>query len=153
MAFCAKCGAATGGEFCSMCGAPTVEEATTTEVTVVEEPKADGAKDAQDNKVMGILSYIIFFIPLLTGDYKKSPFVKFHCNQGTVLAIFSIILSVGWSILAGILTITIVLIPIVLIVSGLLWLVPVIFMVLGIINVCNGKMEKLPLIGNYTIIK
>ena len=31
---------------------------------------------------MAIIAYILFFVPLLTGDRKKSPFVKFHTNQG-----------------------------------------------------------------------
>ncbi|MCL2740285.1 MAG: hypothetical protein FWE47_03750 [Oscillospiraceae bacterium] len=151
MAFCAKCGAETEEKFCAACGAPATEPATKEEVAP---PPTDGVgKDAQDNKVMGILSYLIFFIPLLTGDHKKSEFVKFHCNQGTVLFIASLILMVGWNILAAVLTVTIVLIPIVILVSGLIWLVPTIFAILGIINVCKGKMEKLPIVGNYTVIK
>jgi len=151
MAFCSKCGAETNEKFCAACGAPT-EEAAAKEATIVE-ATTDEAKDAQDNKVMGILAYIIFFIPLLTGDYKKSPFVKFHTNQGTVLFLASLILTVAWNILAAILMVTIILIPVVVLVSGLIWIVPTAFAVLGIVNVCNGKMKELPIIGKWTIVK
>ena len=151
MAFCSKCGAETQDKFCAACGEP-VSETSAKEVTPTQ-PTADASKDAQDNKVMAILSYIIFFIPLLTGDHKKSPFVKFHANQGTVLFLASLVLMIAWNIVAAVLMITIVLIPVVLLISGLIWLVPTVFAILGIINVCKEKMIPLPIIGKWQIIK
>ena len=75
MVFCQKCGAElqTGIKFCPVCGTP------------IDQMQQTQANDAEQNKMMAILSYIIFFIPLITGDHKKSPFVKFHVNQGTLL--------------------------------------------------------------------
>ena len=43
------------------------------------------SKDIEKNKIMAVLAYIIFLIPLLAA--KDSPFAKFHTNQGS--SIFS----------------------------------------------------------------
>jgi len=42
-------------------------------------------RDVEQNKGMAIIAYILFFIPILTGDHKKSRFVMYHTNQGLVL--------------------------------------------------------------------
>ena len=93
----------------------------------------------QNNVGMGVLCYlgILVLIPLLT-DAKNDPFVKFHIKQGLVLLIFCILVSVvmgipvlGW------------------IVGGIGWIVEVVFLIMGIVNVVNGKQEPLPLIGQY----
>jgi uncharacterized membrane protein len=120
------------------------------------------AQDAQDNKVMAILSYILFFVPLLTGAHKTSPFVKFHTNQGTVL----FLLCVAWGVVQGILTAIFTamlfnprnwtgfgVLGIITTILGLLWLVPSVLAVLGIINAATGKVKELPIIGKFTIIK
>jgi uncharacterized membrane protein len=110
---------------------------------------------------MAIIAYILFFVPLLTGDYKKSHFVKFHTNQGTVFFLTAVALGIArsliWAIFArgiyhsysyswgawGLL-------------STLSWLVGIVvmvFWVIGVINAASGKMKPLPLIGKITIIK
>jgi uncharacterized membrane protein len=124
-------------------------------------PTAD--QDAQDNKGIAIVAYILFFVPLLMGAHKTSPFVKFHTNQGTILIIFA----VAWSIACGIVTsiLSSILLGAMLFGGGwgvfsilssiltLLGFVPVVFLVLGIINAATGKTVPLPIIGNFTIIK
>jgi uncharacterized membrane protein len=99
-------------------------------------------KDAQDNKMMAVLAYIIFFVPLLTGAHKTSPFVKFHTNQGTVL----------W--LAGIATGVVGMIPIlgwiVAVVAGIA--IPI-FGIMGIVSAVQGNMKPLPLVSKITLIK
>ncbi|MDR1891994.1 MAG: zinc ribbon domain-containing protein, partial [Oscillospiraceae bacterium] len=40
-----------------------------------QQPGQAPGSDAEANKVMAILSYILFFSPLLTGAHKTSPFV------------------------------------------------------------------------------
>jgi uncharacterized membrane protein len=122
------------------------------------------ANDAQNNKGMAILAYIIFFIPLLTGAHKTSPFVKFHTNQGTVLFLFCL----AWGVLYGILTAVLTallfnpatwygggwgVLGIVTTILGLLWLVPAILCILGIVNAATGKLKALPIIGKFNIIK
>jgi uncharacterized membrane protein len=111
---------------------------------------------------MAIIAYILFFIPLLTGDYKKSEFVKYHTNQGTILFISAVGLSIVYSILWGILSaifVTSLLIGglaifgAIVMILKLIWLVPIIFCILGIVNAANGNMKPLPLIGNFVIIK
>ena len=135
---------------------------TTTRKTAA--PRA-GSKDAESNKGMAIISYIgiLFIIPLLTGDYKKSPFLRFHTNQGFVLFLTAVALWIVWSIIWAIAirgiyrgiyysyswgawgfmgTL-----------SWILWLAIAALCVIGIINAASGKMKPLPLIGKFTIIK
>lgn len=97
--------------------------------------------DVEKNKVMGILAYIIFFIPLLAA--KDSKFAMFHANQGLVLflaalavnIIGSIIPVLGWFFILTLGN---------LLIFG--------FAILGIINAAKGEMKSLPLIGGIRII-
>jgi uncharacterized membrane protein len=113
----------------------------------------------QDNKLMAILAYIIFFVPLLAGAHKNSPFVRFHANQGTVLFISCLIFGVLYGIIISVLTGLLLttgawgLLGIVGTVLGLVWLLPAILYVLGIINAATGKTKPLPVIGKFTLIK
>ena len=43
-------------------------------------------EDADKNKVMGILAYVIFLVPLIVA--KDSPFAKYHTNQGLALVYY-----------------------------------------------------------------
>jgi len=135
MASCGKCGVEVedGKALCPSC---------------IEAANAGAAvgNDAEDNKLMAVLAYIIFFIPLLTGAYKTSPFVKFHTNQGTVLWIACL----AWNIISSIIG------AIVWFLGALLNLVSivfVVFVVMGIINALNGQTKPLPIIGEITILK
>ena len=97
-------------------------------------------KDIDDNKVMGILAYIIFLSPLLAA--KESPFARFHTNQGFLIFLLYIACSV------------IFIIPILGWIVGLLgYLFAFVCMIIGIINAIGGKMKDLPLIGKFRIIK
>lgn len=168
MAFCGKCGTQVneGTKFCPGCGAeisvpqqPPVQQQAQPNYQQPAAQPVDPAQDAQQNKTMAVLAYIIFFIPLITGDHKKSPFVKYHTNQGTVLfltmvaygivqailqaILFSMLFSVSgfgvWSVVTTIL--------------GLLWLAPAILCILGIVYAVKGEMKPLPVIGKIKIIK
>src|SRR3990167_3767488 len=48
----------------------------------------------KQNTVMAIIAYILFFVPLLTGDAKKDAFVKFHTKQGLVLFILVVLINI-----------------------------------------------------------
>jgi len=137
MTFCVKCGGRIddGVKFCGSCG-------------------FSSENDAKTNKGMAIMAYLLFFIPLITGDYKKSPFVRYHTNQGIVLFIAT------WVV------VIIILIPALILafVPALgtlldiaLWLVGffvnVVPRIVGILNVVKGEMKPLPIIGKYKIFK
>jgi uncharacterized membrane protein len=149
MIFCKKCGAPMqeGVKFCPACGAQT------------EEAQQNQAADAAANKTMAILSYIIFFIPLITGDHKKSPFVKFHVNQGTVLAIAAVAWGIAENIVLAILRAllwngyTWGIYGVFSTILNILWLAPTILCIYGIYNAATGKQKELPVIGKFRIIK
>ena len=109
--------------------------------------------DVQENKSMAVIAYILFFVPLITSSHKKSPFVLYHTNQGTVLFIACLI----WSFVFNIVSRTINLIPlvgwIISMVLGFLNIVFLVLVVIGIMNALNGKAKPLPLIGDFQIIK
>jgi len=84
--------------------------------------------DAENNKIMALLSYffLLCLVPLLTK--KDSPFAYFHAKQGLILCIgwfFTWVPFVG-TILA--------------IFLGILSLI-------GVLNVMNEKKDKLPIVG------
>ena len=136
-------------------------------VTLPTGELAGDPSDVQANKTMGILAYILFFIPLLNGSYKNSPFVKYHTNQGTILWIFWVAVWVASAILRTIIWNILSLEAQVKyawggggfygIVSILLWIVTIAvyaLCIVGILNVNNGKCKPLPVIGKlFTIIK
>lgn len=98
--------------------------------------------DIEANKVLALLSYlgILWLIPLLAAP--NSRFAKFHVNQGLVLWITNILVSLvavipilGW---------------IVAFVGGI---VTLILMIIGIVNAVQGRAKQLPIIGKYTLLK
>lgn len=98
-------------------------------------------EDIEKNKTMAGLSYLLFFLPLITCP--ESGYAKFHANQSLVLliaaiagnVILGIIPIIGWMLLPffGI---------------GVL-----ILGIMGLINGFGGKAKRLPLIGKFTILK
>ena len=169
MAFCGNCGTKIddNAKFCPGCGqaveAPATEQIKT---EATEQPKAEQAQgqqndlsakvanlnntkdttdqfdkdDIEKNKAMGLLAYILFFIPLLAA--KDSPFARYHANQGLVLFICGLISSVLW------------IIPILgWIIAPILSIVITVLAVIGIINALNGKAKELPIIGKFKILK
>lgn len=89
-------------------------------------------EDSND-KLFGILSYIgiLWLVGLLAG---KTEFTKFHANQGFVLWLAGIVCGVvpflGWACEIAVF----------------------VFMIMGIISVCNGEKKELPLIGKLHIL-
>ena len=114
------------------------------------------AADVEQNKVFGILSYLpplLFLVPLLAA--RQSKFAMYHCNQGLVLTLVAIAVSIANMILDVVLVhipflgwflMTVLNLGISV---GILVLV-----VIGIINAVNGACKPLPLIGNrFTLVK
>ena len=157
--FCPDCGkeVPAGSKFCPDCGKSFGTAPNAASVGPAEPQAAQS--DAEQNKGMAILAYILFFIPLLAGAHKTSEFVKYHTNQGIVLTIFYI----GYAIVSGILTAILTalliasgsygLLALIGTILGLLWFVPLILCIIGIVNAVQGKMKPLPIIGKFTILK
>jgi uncharacterized membrane protein len=172
MTFCGNCGTQVqdGVKFCPSCG-QTVGTANARQAAQGARTQAGGQaprytppvvpgapaqadiRDANDNKTMSVLAYILFFIPLLTGAHKTSAFAKYHTNQGTVLFLFAAAYGIAYSIISSVL----------FAISWRLWVVGsilgwvsavfAVLCVVGIINAVNGRMKPLPVIGGITVIK
>lgn len=99
-------------------------------------------QDIEKNKVMAVLAYcgILVLIPLMAA--KESKFARFHCNQGIVLLIIELILSVaGWYFPEGIAWI-----------MNLVNIAVGILAIIGIINAIKGRAKELPLVGGLKVI-
>lgn len=105
-----------------------------------EEKKTTSVSDIEKNKVNAVLSYfgILIIVPLLSEDAKKSPYAKFHMNQGLVLT------------LAGFVGGFIFWIPIVGWIPGVALFV---IWIMGLISAVQGEMKKVPILGNIELIK
>jgi uncharacterized membrane protein len=150
--FCPDCGkeVPAGSKFCPGCG----KSFGGVSASGPAQPQAD-ASDAEKNKGMAILAYILFFIPLLTGDHKTSPFVKYHTNQAIVLWLAAIAFFVAFTIL---ISIFVLIMPwrlwrLVRVIFYLLRYAPLVLGILGIVNAAQGQMKPLPVIGKFTILK
>ena len=111
------------------------------------------AADVQNNKAMGILSYlgILVLIPILAA--KESPFARYHANQGLVL----LLCEVGFSVASMILSVIFAFLgPLALLWTLVSWLVSLAFLallILGIVNAAQDMAKELPLIGKFRILK
>lgn len=112
----------------------------------MEEVKKADPQDAEKNKAMAIVGYIIpilFFIPLVTEEGKKSPFAKFHANQQLNLLLAAVIINIvggvipflGWFIILPL---------------GAIFLL--VIAIMGIVNAAKGEMKELPFIGGFKLI-
>ena len=104
--------------------------------------------DVQNNKVMGVLSYlgILVLIPLFAA--KNSPFARFHCNQGIVLALAEVLAGIVLGIARNL--------PLIgwifRLVGGLASILWIVLAVIGIVNAINGRAKELPIIGGIKIL-
>ena len=127
------------------------------------DPQQAYQKDVSDNKVMAILCYfgILWLIPLIAGTHKTSPYVKYHLNQGLVLILTGIALSIVIGIVSAILgaimafswSLIALFTGLIALIWGVMGLAMLALAILGIINAVNGKMTPLPIIGKFSIIK
>lgn len=160
MAFCGNCGTKVeeGIKFCPDCGAPMQAQAEPQSNPVPQQANIQNTpinlnntadttegfsqQDIEANKIMSVLAYIIFLIPLLVA--KESPYAKFHTNQGLVLFLAAIVVS----LVGGIIPILgwFLILPVGCIIVAVLG-------VIGIINAFTGKAKELPIIGKIKILK
>lgn len=136
---------------------PIIEKGDDGTVTPDELPDPDIEK----NKGMAILAYIFFIIPLLAAP--KSPFAKFHANQGLLAFMVWCAAIIGNIILWAIHTLMEkFMIPPVLsaffsciffLLEPALLVGALALTIYGIIQAANGEKKPLPLIGQITLLK
>ena len=104
-------------------------------------------EEIENGKVMAFLSYLsltvglpLFVIPLVVEDMKKNKYTMFHTEQAIICYIAFII-----GIVAGTIGSIFCVGAIFYLISLAAW----IFSIIGIINAFNGKLEPLPVIGQY----
>lgn len=102
--------------------------------------EAASNNEQSNEKLCAILSYLFIGIIwyFIDDEMKKSSFAKFHAKQGLVLLITDIIF---W-VVASIPFIGWILMPI-------FYIVLLVLLVVGIVNVANGKEKGLPIIGKF----
>lgn len=171
MAFCRNCGAniPDTATFCSHCGTPVQtneapqqnyqEPINNNNAQVIFDPV-----DVQQNKIMGILSYIGIFVLVPIFAAKDSAYARFHAKQGTKLCI----LSIAYSLASWIIKLIVYAIfrptyyffvpvphPVDSFVSTVFGLASAFFLVLaiiGIVNACKGERKALPVIDKLTFL-
>lgn len=124
----------------------------------VEEQPIQTEEPNSMEKTLALEAYLGILVLAPLFGAKKSPFVRFHVNQGIILCALAIVLSTmiiinsAISAAVGALWLTIIL----GLLSGLYGIIlcgVTAFAVIGIINALKGKMKPLPLIGKFKIIK
>lgn len=105
---------------------------------------------ASNTKLICILEYLPLICLVGLFVEKDNEDVKFHTNQGLSLFALEVIISIVGGILSLLRGIPVLGFLIGLVFS-LLGLVCLAYMILGIINVINGKREQLPFIGNLVV--
>lgn len=151
MAFCEKCGKEIPeGSVCADCSAQTNANSEKSGIGKILDTKDTTneytKEEIEKNKVVCGLAYIpiLFWLPLVAGT-KGSKYCKFHSNNGLLILILDVIISIVGGILG--------LIPIVgLLTSSVLGLIVVAYIVFGMVFTFQGKVRELPFIGGIKII-
>ena len=152
MAFCSKCGCPIDDDatVCPSCGAsvkePSAEEKAKAFLNTPDHSSEFSEEDASTGKVVNVLAYlgITFWLPLVVEP--KTALGRFHANQGLLVLIVSILLSVVGSLFAWI--------PVLgSIIGALCSIISFFYCLFGVINTINGKAKELPLIGKIKLLK
>lgn len=168
MAKCTHCGKQypDGTDYCPDCGSLLKNDYTqkgnsyfqdaVNHVSYTNREKTEFTNgDIQKNKTLAIFSYIglLVLIPVIAA--KKSPYVKFHANQGLVLCIIEGIYWILRRLLLGIGRAHFLLwgFRVASYALGMLEIIFFCFSIMGIIQICNGQAKPLPLIGKIRILK
>lgn len=129
-----------GFETGSPSGMPPPPESTYASAGAPGEYGSSASVAGLSDNMVGALAYVTFIpavIFLILEPYKSRPFVRFHCFQCLALTIASVLLNVLH------------IIPVLgTIVAALLSVVMFIFWLIAIVNAAQGKMWKIPLVGD-----
>lgn len=167
---CTQCGTQNpdNGAFCVGCGqalqqaAPQYAPPPQQYAAPAAAPVDDEAKDAQDNKIMGILAYLSWLVLVPIFDAKDSKYAKFHANQGVVLAAGELAIWILQAIVRAIFpyhysaTLLYTRGPIYGILSAVFWIAQIglyVLAIIGLLAAIKGEKKELPLIGKFKILK
>jgi uncharacterized membrane protein len=153
---CKKCGANNDRsvKICNSCGHIINGE------KVVVNTQQDEMDDISRNKLMAVLCYLGVLIVIPYFQARNSRYVQFHLKQGVNLLIFDLICGFITGFINSFIEIgdeldylnnmflLIISVPL-----AIIGLIIFIITISGIINAVSGKMKKLPIIGNFEIIK
>ena len=108
-------------------------------------------KNNNNEKLIAVLSYLLIGLIwyALDENARKSSFTKFHVKQAINLMIISVVVQIAFSIIGGLLAITIILIPFVFLISMALSFAFLVLWIIGLINAINGEKRDVPVIGIY----
>jgi uncharacterized membrane protein len=146
--------AATVASATAVSNPSSVTPVTTSDIIGPPESLEVDPDDAEKNKIFGIIAYlsILCLVPLLA--VPKSPFARYHANQGLTLFLAFIVILIVVKVIEGAIYL---LLPggfgIVDFVLGLALLSPFVLTVMGIINASQGKCVPLPIIGGIRLLK
>ena len=167
--FCSKCGTQNPDDtrFCVSCGtalgqpAMAAQDAPQSQYgqSYQQQPPYDqAATDALNEKVLAVIAYFIFFVPLLAAPNSK--FARYHANQGLILLICCVGVGIASAILGAILSAVIWsaaglgALAIVSLIFSLVYILLGVLGIMDIVNAAQNKMKPMPLIGRlFTIIK
>ncbi len=108
----------------------------------MNQQEQNNAGNDDTNNLINAVAYLVFFVPLIVDGNNQE--YKFHANQGLVLLLLSIVVSVLGSILPVIGWFVI--LPV-----GLIFVL--VLVIMGIIHGINREQKELPLIGKIKLIK
>lgn len=163
MNYCSKCGQKLnkGDNFCSNCGANLKTKKEKKEVIKEEKEVLTAEEDINKNKGIAVLSYINILVLIPYFFVNDSEFVRYHSKQGMNFLIVWLIYAIMYN------SLTLIHIPnynnrwyatyetpwFILAILYVIGIALILISIIGIINVCNGRKEELPLIGKIKIIK
>ena len=162
MEVCKKCGAKIwpGIHTCPSCGFAVSDENSKERGKTVPIGKWGADRTAQfdsadiaENKAAAAFSYfgVLVIVPLFMA--KGSKYARWHAGQGLALLAASIVYSIAYSVLAGLLLSVSWEFYYVLRIVRLAWLAFPLLSVLGAVNAINGKAAELPAIGRIRLLK
>ncbi len=157
----------TTEKFCEYCGSPISEKAEVCtscgKYTSLHKSNATVKIEVKDTKIFNVLSYLgILWIIGMLSDHKNDKDVKFHIGQGMLVTILYVAVGVINNLIIANVFVTRVTYwyytykttsGLGYFLMWLLWLVPGVLSVIGIINAAKGETKELPVIGKYAFYK
>ncbi|HPS65003.1 MAG TPA: hypothetical protein PK447_05465 [Ignavibacteria bacterium] len=106
-------------------------------------------EEIESGKAMAFVAYIIFFIPLLIEEQRKNKFVMYHTEQALVLVILWVIIWIAQAILSAIIFAISFHLYFLVVIINLLWIIPLVLWILGVVNALTGKVKEVPIVGQF----